>query len=156
MQATIIITTCNDVEDFKSCKHCASLVGAWLLPPCWLTTPHGSFRNWALKYRAAILTKRFVWLSPDACTSLPTETAMIRAAASLPSSKWVLVGDLQDWVDRKQRAANSKCPSSVIALVTSPEQAAFSEVGHMFDINGFFEFVSNFDAVQSSMGLSNV
>ena len=153
IQATIII---NDVTDnFEYYQRCAALVGAWVLPSCWVTTPSGNFHQWGLKFRPAVQTRRFLWCSPDVCTSLTREVAMVRDAASLASSRWVMVRNVEEWVVKKQHAIDKKCPSTVIALVTRDETEQYTGVGHVFEINGFFKFVSSLDTAKSTMGRAN-
>ena len=153
IQATILIN--DDADTFEYYQRCAALVGAWVLPSCWVTTRPDKFHSWALKFRPAIETKRFVWCSPDVCASLPREVAMIRDAASLANSRWVMVRSVDQWVVKKQHAMGKKCPSLVIALVTHDETELYTGVGHVFEINGFFKFVANLDTAKSTMGMAN-
>ena len=149
VQATIIVSTDADDETIQ----CAALTGAWLVPPHWVTSDQ-HYDAWALKYKAAIHTKRIVWMSNDAKASFPEQTRMIRAAASLPASRWVIVDSVATWVVQKQHAMDKKNPAMVIALVTAVEKDAYVGVRHIFDIHEFWAFVTNLDTERSAMGMA--
>jgi len=149
--ATIIVSGHAD----EQARHCAAMIGAWVVPPHWVTSGQ-LYDGWALKYKAAIHTKRFVWMSDDAKASFPEQARMFRASASLPASQWMLVDSVANWVIKKQHAMAKKNPAMAIALVTVAEKETYDGMRHIFDIHDCWAFVTNLDTEQSAMGMANV
>ena len=150
VHATVIVSTDAD----EAIIQCAAMIGAWVVPPHWVTSGQ-CYDAWALKYKAAIHTKRILWVSDDAKASFPEQARMVRAAASLPASRWVIVDDVAAWVVQKQLAIDKKNPAMAIALVTAIEKDAYDGVCHIFDVHDFGKLVTNLDTEQSAMGMAS-
>ena len=113
------------------------------------------YQGWAVKYNPATAVRRLVWISPDAEEEHADAAAAVNAAVARQGSKWRVAESLEDWVVKKQVAKDQKNPASVIALVSNAEELLFEQVGHVFNVVHFFEFVGNLDRAQTTLGLGN-
>ena len=151
--ASLIVTP----ELSEQMLHCAMLNGAWAVRPEWASAlcHNTPYQGWAIKFIPATATRRLVWISPTAQEEQADAATAVRAAAARRGSRWRVAESLEDWVERKQTAKDQKNPASVIALVSDAEEQQFDNVGHVFNVVRFFEFVRNLDKAQTTLGLGN-
>ena len=116
---------------------------------------HPHTRAGRSKDNPATAVRRLVWICPDAEEEHADAAAAVNAAVARQGSKWRVAESLEDWVVKKQVAKDQKNPASVIALVSNAEELLFEQVGHVFNVVHFFEFVGNLDRAQTTLGLGN-
>ena len=127
----------------------AMLAGAWVMAPAWLEDSD-AYTGPMLKFRPAVHSRRYVWLSPNFKASHVQVARVIEECAARRDSRWSLREDVQEWVKKKNEVMQLRSSSSTIALVTATEKEAFEGVAHVFDLAAGFAFLCCLDRQQSS------
>ncbi|CAE7421777.1 unnamed protein product [Symbiodinium sp. CCMP2592] len=129
----------------------AAMQGAWVMSPAWALG--GDYTGPALKFLPPLRTKRFLWISPDLAESAVAVCDVLRRCASTAGSKWIVVNDLEAWLEKKQDLTQKSNAAAAIAAVTTEEASMYSDVPHVFDLSGFFQFVCRLDKQKSRLAL---
>ena len=129
----------------------AAMQGAWVMSPAWALG--GDYTGPALKFLPPLRTKRFLWISPDLAESAVAVCDVLRRCASSAGSKWIVVNDLEAWLERKQDLTQKSNAAAAIAAVTTEEASMYSDVPHVFDLSRFFQFVCRLDKQKSRLAL---
>ena len=133
----------------------AVLNGAWMVEaPRWACD--SPYAGPAIKFKAATGIKRCVWMSPGILDEKAELCSLIRSCAGQQGSKWTIQLELQSWLQTKQASINKRQSASVIALATDTEASNHEDVGHVFNVRCFFDFIYNLDKEHSRLDLSGM
>ena len=135
----------------------ACLSGAWVISPECFVGRKGASR----KFKAAICTKRTVWVSANFQSSFSLEwlvlLEILSPTSSAPKHQWKLISTAAEWVAARVTAERQKKPTEVIALVGSDEALQLNNSQpkscHAFNLAGACTFLANIDQSRGSVGL---
>ena len=127
----------------------AALRGSWVLEPAWAEGE--AYTGPVIKFRAAINTKRVLWISDAFAQAHPDVSNVLQACSRLQGSRWTLIQDLETWLHAKQHLTSKRMSATAIAAVTAEEAADYQDVPHVFDASSLYEFVSKVDKESSRL-----
>jgi len=129
----------------------AVLLGAWV-------TTEGVFAGRdsgpSLKYNAAIMSRRFLWVSTDMQAQWPALWLLILEVLShVRRNRWTVLETAEAFVIQKARAMATNQSAQVIGMVTASEkQCNAAGVSHVYTAEEFIAFITNDDAARTTLG----
>ena len=111
-EASIFVAT-NPWKPSTCISWAACLIGAWVLNPSVIVTAKGP----CLKYKAALNTKRTIWVSAEFKQRYSRIWLTILEALNRHVHRWKLLCSAEAWVHEKALALKNKRSSEVLALV---------------------------------------
>ena len=125
----------------------ACLTGAWIL------TPEAFIgRGASVRYHAAVLTKRFVWVSQAARDAHPgLWRCILESLNAVANHKWTLLPSAERFCEEKAKAERAKRSPQVIALCAAGEG---NGLPHVFQHAAFLDFIKKPDVARTSLGIA--
>ena len=128
----------------------AVLRGCWVLTPGMIINGSGP----ALKFKQALHTKRFVWVSDDArLQHRQIWLAILESLEAEPAHKWTLLHSAAVYAREKVKAMNSDRSASVLALVTEDE-LVHNPLPHVFSCTTLLDFIRSEE--RTTLGLCDL
>ena len=151
-KANVFITTQPWAPETVALTWAATLLGSWVLTPSMITDGSGP----ALKYKAALLVKRSVWVSDMFRSTHPhIWLVILESIHRYPAHKWNFIQSAADYAQAKVKAIKAKHSSQVLALCTEDEVAA-NKLVHVFSSQTFLSFIKVTDAARTTLGLAGM